>query len=67
MRRKLYCYVTGPKFALHRLCFWAVQIPPAVALSWLNQSVKYLVFLSLAALIESALTDMIEGWKYTSE
>lgn len=39
-----------------RVLIWAVQIPVALATS-LKTSVAYLVFLSLAALIESSLTD----------
>jgi hypothetical protein len=38
------------------LIAWAVQVPIAIATP-LKQSVVYLVFLSLAALIESAGTD----------
>ncbi len=41
-----------------RLAFWAVQIPPAVLVESIRESVPYLVFLSLAALVESAATDV---------
>jgi hypothetical protein len=43
-------------FHLLRLGMWAAQVPLAV-LTPLKESVVYLVFLSLAALIESAGTD----------
>ena len=66
MRRKIYGWVTGPWFGGVRLLAWLVQIPIAVATP-LKQSVVYLVFLSLAALVESALTDMVEGWKFKQE
>lgn len=39
-----------------RVCAWGVQVPIAV-ITPLKESVVYLVFLSLAALIESAGTD----------
>jgi len=48
--------VTRKHFHLLRLVAWAVQVPVAIATP-LKQSVAYLVFLSLAALIESAGTD----------
>jgi type II secretory pathway component PulM len=41
-----------------RLLFWLVQIPPAVLIPSVRTSVPYLVFLSLAALVESAATDV---------
>ena len=41
-----------------RLAFWVIQIPPAVAVPAIRESVPYLVFLSLAALVESAATDV---------
>lgn len=43
-------------FHLLRMLVWSAQVPLAIATS-LKQSVAYLVFLSLAALIESAGTD----------
>ena len=43
-------------FHLLRLILWTAQIPLAT-LTPLKQSVVYLVFLSVAALIESAGTD----------
>jgi hypothetical protein len=66
MRRWIYDFVTGPRFGAYRLAAWVVQIPIAITTS-LQSSVAYLVFLSLAALVESALTDVIEGWKFTEE
>jgi hypothetical protein len=66
LRRRLYDLVTGPKFPSIRALVWTVQIPLAVATP-LKESVVYLVFLSLAALVESALTDVIEGWKFVQE
>lgn len=47
---------TRKQFHLFRLTAWAVQVPIAIV-TGLKQSVAYLVFLSLAALIESAGTD----------
>lgn len=41
-----------------RLMFWVIQIPPAVLIPTIRESVPYLVFLSLAALVESAATDV---------
>jgi hypothetical protein len=38
--------------------FWAIQIPPAILIGSIRESVPYLVFLSLAALVESAATDV---------
>jgi hypothetical protein len=66
LRRSLYYLVTGPRFPSIRALVWAVQIPLAIATP-LKESVVYLVFLSLAALVESALTDAIEGWKFVKE
>ena len=45
-----------------RLCLWAVQIPLAV-MTDLKKSVTYLVFLSIAALVESAGTDVDKAWQ----
>lgn len=47
------------KFHTLRLAIWTVQIPFAILISALQESLKYLIFLSLAALVESALTDVI--------
>jgi hypothetical protein len=38
--------------------FWILQIPPALLVDSIRGSVPYLVFLSLAALVESAATDV---------
>lgn len=48
--------MTRKRFHLLRLLCWLVQIPVAVVTP-LKGSVVYLVFLSLAALVESAGTD----------
>lgn len=48
--------MTRKRFHLLRLCAWLAQIPVAVVTP-LKASVVYLVFLSLAALVESAGTD----------
>jgi hypothetical protein len=45
-------------FHTMRLSFWIVQIPFAVTIPAIRSSVPYLVFLSLAALVESAATDV---------
>lgn len=47
---------TRKQFHLIRLAAWLIQIPVAI-LTPLQSSVPYLVFLSLAALVESAGTD----------
>lgn len=67
LRRRIYLIVTGPRFPTVRLLFWVAQIPPAVLVTWLSTSVRYLVALSLAALIESAGTDVVEAWKFSEE
>ncbi len=48
--------MTRKQFHLARLCLWAAQVPLAL-FTHLKTSVGYLVFLSIAALIESAGTD----------
>lgn len=45
-------------FHTARLIFWVLQIPPALLVSSIRESVPYLVFLSLAALVESSATDV---------
>lgn len=45
------------RFHILRLFVWTIQIPLAIVTP-LKESVSYLVFLSLAALVESALTDV---------
>jgi hypothetical protein len=67
LRRRIFLIVTGPRFPTIRLLFWTAQIPPALAFTWLSTSVRYVVFLSLAALIESAGTDVVEAWKFSEE
>lgn len=49
--------ITRKRFHLVRLMVWLVQIPVAI-FTPLKESISYLVFLSLAALVESALTDV---------
>ena len=66
-KRRIYDFVVGPKFPTVRLVIWAVQVPPAIVYTALAQSVTYVVFLSLAALIESSLTDVVEAWKFEEE
>jgi hypothetical protein len=44
-------------FHTFRLAAWSVQVPVALVTE-LKTSVSYLVFLSLAALIESSYTDL---------
>lgn len=50
------------RFHLLRLLVWAVQVPIALSTS-LKSNVPYLVFLSIAALIESALTDFDQSFE----
>lgn len=50
-------WLTRRRFHLFRVVVWSVQVPPAIFTA-LKGSVAYLVFLSLAALIESAGTDL---------
>ncbi len=45
-------------FHTARLIFWICQIPPALLVQSIRESVPYLVFLSLAALVESSATDV---------
>lgn len=45
-------------FHTARLIFWIAQIPPALLVASIRESVPYLVFLSLAALVESSATDV---------
>jgi hypothetical protein len=54
----------GKAYRFHqiRLAAWTAQIPIAIATP-LKNSVAYLVFLSLAALVESAGTDVYNDWK----
>lgn len=50
------------KFHAGRLALWTAQLPLAlVLLPSLQSSLRYLVFLSIAALIESALTDWLQA------
>jgi hypothetical protein len=55
-------WFTRKRFHLFRLCVWSAQIPLAVATP-LKESITYLVFLSVAALVESALTDYDQARK----
>lgn len=48
--------ITRKRFHLFRLWVWILQIPLALATD-LKESIPYIIFLSLAALVESALTD----------
>lgn len=49
-------------FHVARLLCWSAQIPIALTTP-LKQSVAYLVFLSIAALVESAGTDVYQAFK----
>lgn len=48
--------LTRKRFHALRLALWSIQIPIAITTP-LKSSVVYLVFLSIAALVESAGTD----------
>ncbi len=48
--------ITRKRFHAFRLGVWLLQIPLALLTS-LKTSISYLVFLSVAALVESAITD----------
>lgn len=48
------------RFHLARLIFWSTQIPLAIFTD-LKKSLAYLVFLSVAAVVESALTDYLQA------
>ena len=50
------------RFHQFRFAAWVLQVPFAIT-TGLKGSVTYLVFLSLAALIESAGTDVYTDWK----
>ena len=50
------------RFHQFRFAAWSAQIPFAI-FTGLKGSVTYLVFLSLAALIESAGTNVYTDWK----
>lgn len=49
-------HITRKRFHGIRLAVWLAQIPLALLTS-LKTSISYLVFLSVAALVESAITD----------
>jgi hypothetical protein len=59
-RRAIYALRWSRRRWFHtlRLIFWSVQVPFAVSIPVIRNSVPYLVFLSLAALVESAVTDV---------
>lgn len=59
-------WLTRKQFHGLRLSIWIVQIPVAV-LTPLKSSIEYLVFLSLAALVESAGTDYDQARKDEKE
>lgn len=59
MFRKIWAW-----FHRFRLATWTAQIP--IVFVWkpeLKHSIGYLVFLSIAALIESAITDVYQAWE----
>jgi hypothetical protein len=55
-------HLTRKRFHALRVFVWSIQVPIAIATT-LKGSVTYLVFLSLAALIESAGTDLDQAIK----
>jgi len=59
--------VTGPVFPAIRLVIWTLQIPLVLARPSVASLVTYLTILSIAAGIESALTDFVEAWKFVAE
>jgi len=46
---------------------WVLQIPLVVAMPTIAAAVMYVTILSIAAGIESALTDWVEAWKFVAE
>jgi hypothetical protein len=66
-RWTVYRIATGPRFHGCRLIVWIAQLPVVVARPTLAQLVMYVTILSIAAGIESALTDWVEGWKFVAE
>lgn len=66
-RWTVYRAVTGPWFHGIRLVAWTAQIPVVIARPTLAQLVMYVTILSIAAGIESAFTDWVEGWKFVAE
>jgi hypothetical protein len=48
------------------LLIWMLQIPLVVAKPSIAAAVMYVTILSIAAGIESALTDVVEGWKFVA-
>ena len=63
----LYRAATGPMFPAVRLIVWTLQIPLVVALTNVAAAVMYVTILSIAAGIESPLTDSVEGWKLVAK
>ena len=59
--------VTGPVLPAIRLTIWLLQIPLVLAMPSVAAAVTYLTILSIAAGVESALTDFVEAWKFVAE
>ncbi len=66
-RWTLYQAVTGPRFPLVRLAIWAMQIPLIVMMPTIAAAVMYVTILSIAAGIESSLTDWVEALKFRQD
>lgn len=66
-RWAVYRIVTGPTFHAVRLAVWTLQIPLVLIRPTLATLVMYVTVLSIAAGIESSLTDVVEGWKFVAE
>lgn len=67
LRERLYSVLTGPWFPGVRLLAWCLLVPAVMIWAWLKESVTFLVIISIAAGIESALTDVIDGAKHVVE
>lgn len=63
----IYRVVTGPYFGGARVVVWLGQIPLVMIQPDLASKVMYVTILSIAANVESAITDWIEGWKFVAE
>lgn len=66
-RWALYRVVTGPRWPGVRLLIWIAQIPIVALRPTLADKIMYVVQLSIAAGIESAMTDWVEAWKFVEE
>lgn len=66
-RWALYRAVTGPLFPAVRLAIWMLQIPLVVAMPSVAAAVMYVTILSIAAGVESSLTDYVEALKFQED